>query len=162
MAAVAGAAAVVAGVTFWSGQLEAAQVRRDLRLAEQVAVDFERGHPCWTATGTHGVPAMMTANGWTAPLADPGAWSATFGTRLVSRLGVAPGLTDPAYMTMQRTRPWTAIHFTSADATHRAVLEALGGDYTGAATVTVEMPRRDGLKAGRRLIVGVREGPAGC
>ncbi len=156
------AAAVLAGGAYWRGELDAAEVRRDLRLAEELATDFQRGHGCWTATGSHSAGAMMTAVGRTVPVEDPGAWSASFGSRVVSRLGVAPSITDPGYMTLPVTRQWVAIHLNTSDAAARTALERLGGGLTAPSTVTVELARRDALRPGRRMMMSVREGSAGC
>lgn len=156
------AAALVAGAAHWQDERKRAGVLADLKGAQDLAAEYQRDHACWTATGAQGAAAMMAATGRNVQLADPAAWSASFGTRVVSRLGVAPGVTDPAYMTMRRTRQWMAIHFTSADADLRAALEGEGGAATGPATVTVEVPRREPLSAGRGLMMGVREGPGGC
>ena len=157
---------VAAALTVSAAQLqderERAGTLADLKVVQDLAADYQRDHACWTAAGSQSAAAMMAATGRTVPLADPGAWSANFGVRHASRLGVAPGVTDPAYMTFQRTRQWMAVHFTSADAGQRTALTEAGGALTGPTTVTVELPRRDPLKGGRRMMVGVREGPGGC
>ena len=156
------AAAAATAAAYWSAESERTDIVAELRMVQNLAADFRRGQRCWTPAGSVTAPAMMAAIGRSVPISEPGAWSASFGTRLVSRLGVAPGVTDPGYMTMQRTRQWIAVHFTSSNEDERAALEGAGGAATGPTTVTVETPVSDPLEGGRRMMAGVREGPTGC
>lgn len=135
LAAALGVVATVGGTMFWQGEVEDERVRADLLTAADLAADFRRGHRCWIAAGRTDAAAMMAALGRQVPLRDPAAWAASFGPQ------------------------WMAVHYTSADADRRAAL-TFEGAYERGTTVTVEFPDADPLRAGRRMMMSVREGAA--